>query len=141
RDVGGGSISALARGESRGSATTKISRAPTSTTMITCPVTGTEIRLNPAPAFFEGGFRPFFLMAGLYAAFSILAWVPLAHGHYLIETALPLPYWHGHEMVFGFGTAALAGFLLTPLPNWINSGPVRGTRLALLAAVGVAGRI
>jgi uncharacterized protein involved in response to NO len=109
--------------------------------MITCPVTGTRITLDSAPSFFEGGFRPFFLMAGLYAALSILAWVPLVHGHYMIETALPLPYWHGHEMVFGFGTAALAGFLLTAVPNWINSGPVRGARLALLTAVWVAGRI
>jgi uncharacterized protein involved in response to NO len=109
--------------------------------MVTCPVTGIEVRVNPAPAFFEGGFRPFFLLAGLYAAFSILAWVPLVHGHYLIATVLPLPYWHGHEMVFGFGAAALAGFLLTAVPNWINSGPVRGPKLALLAAIWLAGRI
>jgi uncharacterized protein involved in response to NO len=108
--------------------------------MVTRPVTGPALRINPAPAFFEGGFRPFFLMAGAYAAFSILAWVPLAHGHYLIETVLPLPWWHAHEMVFGFGAAALAGFLLTAVPNWIDSGPVRGPRLALLAALWVAGR-
>src|SRR5205085_636746 len=66
---------------------------------------------------------------------------PLAHGQYLLETALPLPYWHGHEMVFGFGTAALAGFLLTAVPNWINTGPVRGARLALLACVWLAARV
>src|SRR5262249_61734057 len=58
---------------------------PCVSTMITCPVTGTQIRLGPTPSFFEGGFRPFFLMAALYSALSILAWVPLVHGHYMIE--------------------------------------------------------
>lgn len=109
--------------------------------MVTCPITGIEIRADSGRTVFEGGFRPFFLLAGLYAAVSIVAWVPLAHGHYLIETALPLPYWHGHEMVFGFGAAAMAGFLLTAVPNWTGSGPVRGGRLALLAAVWLLGRI
>lgn len=109
--------------------------------MVTCPITGIEIRADAGQTVFEGGFRPFFLLAGLYAAVAIVAWVPLAHGHYLIETALPLPYWHGHEMVFGFAAAALAGFLLTAVPNWTNSGPVRGWRLALLTAVWLLGRI
>lgn len=109
--------------------------------MVTCPITGIEIRAETGRTVFEGGFRPFFLLAGLYAAVSIIAWVPLVHGHYLIETALPLPYWHGHEMVFGFGAAALAGFLLTAVPNWTGGGPVRGWRLALLASVWLFGRI
>jgi uncharacterized protein involved in response to NO len=27
-------------------------------------------------------------------------------------------WWHGHEMIFGFDAAAIAGFLLTAVPVW-----------------------
>lgn len=40
--------------------------------------------------------------------------------------------WHAHEMVFGFSSAILAGFLLTAVPNWTGRLPVSGTSLALL---------
>ncbi len=79
--------------------------------------------------------RPFFLAAGLYAALAMLLWVPALHG------ALPLtPAWHGHEMLFGFGTAALAGFLLTAVPNWTGRPPLRGLPLAALALLWLLGR-
>ena len=32
--------------------------------------------------------------------------------------------WHIHEMLFGFAMAAIAGFLLTAIPNW--TGATRG---------------
>src|SRR5690349_1716782 len=43
-------------------------------------------------------------------------------------------------MVFGYGLAALAGFLLTAIPNWTGRLPVRGARLAVLAGLWIAGR-
>jgi uncharacterized protein involved in response to NO len=36
--------------------------------------------------------------------------------------------WHAHEMLFGYSSAALAGFLLTAIPNWTGRLPVSGSR-------------
>jgi uncharacterized protein involved in response to NO len=44
-------------------------------------------------------------------------------------------------MVFGFGLAAVAGFLLTAIPNWTGRLPVRGAALGALAALWLAGRV
>jgi uncharacterized protein involved in response to NO len=44
-------------------------------------------------------------------------------------------------MVFGFGMAAVAGFLLTAIPNWTGRLPLRGLPLALLALLWLAGRV
>jgi uncharacterized protein involved in response to NO len=43
-------------------------------------------------------------------------------------------------MLFGFVMAAVAGFLLTAIPNWTGRPSVRGVRLAILAGVWLAGR-
>jgi uncharacterized protein involved in response to NO len=43
-------------------------------------------------------------------------------------------------MVFGYGFAAVAGFLLTAIPNWTGRLPLRGMPLALLALLWIAGR-
>ena len=44
-------------------------------------------------------------------------------------------------MLFGFVMAAVAGFLLTAIPNWTNRLPVRGYPLALLTGLWLLGRI
>ena len=49
--------------------------------------------------------------------------------------------WHIHEMLFGFVMAAVAGFLLTAIPNWTQRLPVSGEPLALLAGLWLLGRI
>jgi uncharacterized protein involved in response to NO len=49
--------------------------------------------------------------------------------------------WHTHEMLFGFAASAMAGFILTAIPNWTGRLPVRGPALGLLAALWLAGRI
>lgn len=92
-------------------------------------------------ALFDYGFRPFFLFASLYAAVGILGWIGAWHGAWTPSTPLALSQWHAREMVFGFGAAALAGFLLTAVPNWTATGPVRGARLASLFGLWLAGRI
>ena len=60
-------------------------------------------------------------------------------------TALPSRFdplsWHIHEMLFGFVMAAIAGFLLTAIPNWTKRLPIRGFSLALLAGLWLLGRI
>ena len=44
-------------------------------------------------------------------------------------------------MIFGYGGAVVAGFLLTAIPNWTGRLPVAGTPLAALAALWGVGRI
>jgi len=96
---------------------------------------------RPAPAFLSQGFRPFFLAAGLWSASALALWIVM----FATGTALPSRFdpltWHIHEMLFGFVMAAIAGFLLTAIPNWTHRLPVRGKPLALLAGLWLLGRI
>ena len=93
------------------------------------------------PAFFSQGFRPFFLAAGLWSAVAVAVWIVMfATGTTLPSRFDPLA-WHIHEMLFGFVMAAIAGFLLTAIPNWTKRLPVSGAPLALLAGLWLLGRI
>jgi len=49
--------------------------------------------------------------------------------------------WHAHEMLFGYGSAVVSGFLLTAVPNWTGHLPVAGWRLGLLFLLWCLGRI
>jgi uncharacterized protein involved in response to NO len=92
-------------------------------------------------ALFSYGFRPFFLLAAAWATFPVLALLGgIALGAWPGE-ALPLARWHGHEMLFGFVAATIAGFLLTAVPAWTGSRPVSGVPLAALAVLWLAGRV
>jgi uncharacterized protein involved in response to NO len=97
-------------------------------------------RGKQGPVFFAAGFRPFFLLAGIQAAVMLPLWLLVWEG----ITGLGLPYapslWHGHEMVFGFGGAAVGGFLLTAVPSWTNTAYVSGRPLIVLFALWLAGR-
>jgi len=90
---------------------------------------------------FSAGFRPFFLLAAAWAAIAVPVWLAAYVHGYALHGPLPALFWHGHEMVFGFGFAAVAGFLLTAIPNWTGRLPVRGMALAGLVLLWVAGRI
>lgn len=76
--------------------------------------------------------RPLFLLCYLWACVSVACW-PLADGPAVLDKALqPLSLWHLHELLFGFGGAALGGYLLTALPSWTGGGLTSGWRLKLL---------
>ena len=87
------------------------------------------------------GFRPFYLLAGAFAAVGLPVW------HFAPGEVLPAgPYlaggaWHAHEMVFGFAAAVLTGFLLTAARAWTGLATPTGWRLAALAGLWVAGRV
>jgi uncharacterized protein involved in response to NO len=108
--------------------------------MTTGANTGDGVR-HPMPAFLTQGFRPFFLAAGLWSAAALVLWIVML----VIGITMPSRFdpltWHIHEMLFGFVMAAIAGFLLTAIPNWTKRLPVSGGSLALLAAVWLLGRI
>ena len=93
------------------------------------------------PAFLTLGFRPFFLAAAVWSAAALALWITiLASGGVLPSRFDPLT-WHIHEMLFGFALAAIAGFLLTAIPNWTGRLPVRGLPLASLAGLWLLGRM
>ncbi len=79
-------------------------------------------------AFLSYGFRPFFLLAGLFAALAVPLWLAVYTGDLALPSPLPASLWHGHEMLFGYGAAVLAGFLLTATPSWSGGPPVKRHR-------------
>lgn len=94
------------------------------------------------PAILSYGFRPFFLGAGVFAVLAMGLWLgALIEGWPIGGAHLGAIYWHAHEMLFGYTTAALAGFMLTAIPNWTGRLPVSGPPLAGLALLWLAGRI
>lgn len=54
---------------------------------------------------------------------------------------LPQTVWHAHEMVYGYGMAVIAGFLLTAVRNWTGVQTISGTPLLLLFLLWLAGRL
>ena len=100
-------------------------------------------REAPRPAGFalwQLGFRPFYLLASVFAALSIGLWA-LQFAGWLGRPYLAGPLWHAHEMLFGFTLAVIVGFLLTAGRNWSNRPTLSGAPLAALAALWLAGRI
>ena len=100
-----------------------------------------ERRPEGGVAFFSAGFRPFFLLGAAWAAIAVPVWLAAYVHGYVLPGVLPAMVWHAHEMIYGFGLAAVTGFLLTAIPNWTGRLPVRGARLALLVGLWVAGRV
>jgi len=92
-------------------------------------------------AFLSHGFRPFFLLGTAYAAFALAWWMAFFRGVVAPPPSVFDPIaWHRHEMLFGFLSAIVAGFLLTAIPNWTASAPVTGARLAVLVGIWLAAR-
>ena len=94
-----------------------------------------------ATAFLSLGFRPFFLVASLWAASSMVVWMLALHGRAVLPTAFDPVSWHAHEALFGYLGAVFAGFLLTSVPNWTGRPPLAGMALAGLLALWVLGRV
>lgn len=90
---------------------------------------------------FAYGFRPFFLAAGWYALIAIAVWASLYSLGISPFGSLPPYLWHGHEMLFGFVTAAIAGFMLTAVPSWTGDRGFAGWPLVVLTIVWLAGRL
>lgn len=91
-------------------------------------------------ALWDLGFRPFYLLAAIFSAFSVLQWIAQFSG-YLPYSYLRDSVWHAHEMLFGYTTAVIAGFLLTAVRAWTNKKTPSGLPLMLLAGLWVAGRV
>lgn len=101
----------------------------------------TPRRLAPGHPLWLCGFRPFFLLTAFSGALFMLLWSAfLGHG-------VPLPavpggsfVWHAHEMIFGVGLAAVAGFALTAIPEFTGSAAVAPRPVRWLAGLWLLGR-
>ncbi|MBI5750814.1 MAG: NnrS family protein [Hydrogenophilales bacterium] len=102
---------------------------------------------NPAKpphpfALFNLGFRPFFLLAGLFSIVAVLLWGGIiVYGWPAPRMVYALSQWHAHEMIYGYAMAVVAGFLLTAVRNWTNVPTVTGQPLGGLAALWLAARV
>lgn len=89
---------------------------------------------------FALGFRPFFSLAALSGLILMLAWL------FLWRSGDAPDYygsigWHSHEMLFGFTSAIIAGFLLTAVRNWTGIDTPIGKPLAMLALLWLLARL
>ena len=98
-------------------------------------------RAYKGPILFSHGFRIFFLLAGIWAALAMTLWVAFLVTGNQIPSRMIGADWHMHEMVFGYSSVVIAGFLLTAVPNWTGRLPVLGWPVVGLSGIWVAGRL
>ena len=94
------------------------------------------------PPLWRLGFRPFFLVAGIFAVVSMAVWT--ASYFFSIDfnfSSIPPHLWHAHEMLFGYAMAVVAGFLLTAIKNWTGEEVLRGKALAFLLMLWLIARL
>jgi uncharacterized protein involved in response to NO len=93
-------------------------------------------------ALFNLGFRPFFLGAAIFAVLSIISWIAVYNGYSTVQISNIIPsQWHAHEMLYGYGMAVVAGFLLTAVKNWTGIQTPHGKPLLALFALWCAARV
>ena len=86
------------------------------------------------------GFRPFFLLGSAWSAVAVTLWLGMLAGLLDPLGGMDALVWHQHEMLFGFASAIVTGFILTAIPNWTGRLPVAGFALAGLALLWLTGR-
>lgn len=84
------------------------------------------------------GFRPFFMAAGLSSASFLLLWLLIFTGRLSLPLGIP---WHAHEMLLGFCSAVLAGFILTATQNWSGRRGLHGRPLQIMIGIWLLGRV
>jgi uncharacterized protein involved in response to NO len=89
----------------------------------------------------SSGFRPFFLLGAAYGPIILVAGLLPLWGLTAGPALLPPELWHGHELIYGFASAFICGFVLTALPSWAGTREVKGGPLIALAAIWIAGRV
>lgn len=93
------------------------------------------------PPLLRAGFRPFFLGGSLWAVIVVVLWVCSLSGEVTLPTGFEALAWHRHEMLFGYLSAVIAGFLMTAIPNWTGRLPLAGAPLAGLAGLWLLARL
>jgi len=93
-------------------------------------------------ALFNLGFRPFFLGASIFAIISMAVWMLTYFSTDFVNiTHISASQWHAHEMLYGYGMAVVAGFLLTAVKNWTGIPTLFGRSLAILFMLWCVARV
>ena len=87
------------------------------------------------------GFRPFYLLAAVFATLSVPVWMAQYAGWMGGYVLIAGPLWHAHEMLFGYALAVIVGFLFTAGRNWANQPTPTGATLAAIAALWLSARV
>lgn len=93
------------------------------------------------PPIFRLAFRPFFLFGGAFSCISLVIWGLVLSGVIQFSPYGNVLFWHSHEMLFGFTSAIVVGFLLTAVQNWTGIPSIRGMRLATLVGLWLSARL
>ncbi|RKZ99575.1 MAG: hypothetical protein DRQ47_10815 [Gammaproteobacteria bacterium] len=97
--------------------------------------------LDKIPAIFQLGFRIFFLSGALFSVIALFLWGTMFFHGMSIQPFGGSFWWHSHEMVFGFSTAIVTGFLLTAVQTWTGIPGVKGNRLSILFILWLCARL
>jgi len=87
------------------------------------------------------GFRPLYLLAGVFATLSVPVWTAQYVGWLGANAIVAGPLWHAHELIFGYAFAVIVGFLFTAGRNWANQPTPTGATLAAIVALWVTARM
>lgn len=87
------------------------------------------------------GFRPFFLFGAAFAVVAIMLWLTILSGKSALSPFGGGYWWHLHEMIFGFASAIIAGFLLTAVQNWTGIKGIQNKSLLFLVLLWLLARI
>jgi len=92
-----------------------------------------NMKQSSMPAVLQTGFRIFFLAAMLFSIVTMLQWTWQLYFHEQVDLqTISRTQWHGHEMLFGYAGAVIAGFLLTAVQNWTGRTTANGMPLIIL---------
>lgn len=100
-----------------------------------------SVNRSATPAVLAHPFRIFFIACGLYALLVVVAWIAFLFAGWPLPLGWSPLQWHSHEMLYGFVTAAVAGFVLTAMTNWTGARPLQGAGLLALVLLWLAGRV
>ena len=87
------------------------------------------------------GFRPFYLLASVFAAVAILLWLASLTGRFHFGAYLQGMFWHSHEMLFGYIVAVITGFLFTAVRNWTGLPTPSGVTLGGIVVLWLLARV
>lgn len=81
---------------------------------------------------FESAYRPFFILAAMASLFYMSLWTAFYTFRLDLNFENISPsMWHGHEMLYGYTIAVIAGFLLTVEKYWL--GKTTNNRYTLIS--------
>ncbi|CAM5216128.1 NnrS family protein [Alishewanella longhuensis] len=98
----------------------------------------TEQKLLPL---LRQAFRPMFLFGAAFSAIAMSLWGLALTGLIQLKPFANILFWHSHEMLFGFVSAIVIGFLLTAVQNWTGLRAPHGKSLLFISLLWLSARL